>query len=93
MAEKEAILMKGNEAIAHAAIRCGADGYFGYPITPQSEVLETLAAEKPWETTGMVGSLLTQPVHRDEDSPSPGTVGMGVSCERLQVTHCHWPVF
>ena len=54
MAEKEAILMKGNEAIAHAAIRCGADGYFGYPITPQSEVLETLAVEKPWETTGMV---------------------------------------
>ena len=46
--------MKGNEAIAHAAIRCGADGYFGYPITPQSEVLETLAKFKPWETTGMV---------------------------------------
>ena len=54
MAEKEITLMKGNEAIAHAAIRCGCDGYFGYPITPQSEVLETLAAEKPWETTGMV---------------------------------------
>lgn len=51
---KEVTLMKGNEAIAHAAIRCGCDGYFGYPITPQSEVLETLAAEKPWETTGMV---------------------------------------
>ncbi len=33
MAE-EVVLMKGNEAIAHAAIRCGADGYFGYPITP-----------------------------------------------------------
>ena len=46
--------MKGNEAIAHAAIRCGCDGYFGYPITPQSEILETLAKEKPWETTGMV---------------------------------------
>lgn len=46
--------MKGNEAIAHAAIRCGCDGYFGYPITPQSEILETLAAQKPWETTGMV---------------------------------------
>ena len=45
--------MKGNEAIARAAIRCGADGYFGYPITPQSEVLETLALLKPWETTGM----------------------------------------
>ncbi len=54
MAEQEITLMKGNEAIAHAAIRCGADGYFGYPITPQSEVIETLAELKPWETTGMV---------------------------------------
>ena len=54
MAEQEVTLMKGNEAIAHAAIRCGADGYFGYPITPQSEVIETLCALKPWETTGMV---------------------------------------
>ena len=40
--EKEVVLMKGNEAIAHAAIRCGCDGYFGYPITPQSEVIERL---------------------------------------------------
>ncbi len=54
MKEREIVLMKGNEAIAHAAIRCGCDGYFGYPITPQSEILETLALEKPWETTGMV---------------------------------------
>ena len=54
MAEQEVKLMKGNEAIAYAAIRCGADGYFGYPITPQSEVLETLAMLKPWETTGIV---------------------------------------
>lgn len=46
--------MKGNEAIAHAAIRYGVDGYFGYPITPQSEVLETLEALMPWDTTGMV---------------------------------------
>lgn len=46
--------MKGNEAIAHAAIRYGVDGYFGYPITPQSEVLETLEELRPWETTGMV---------------------------------------
>ncbi|MDE6197857.1 MAG: 3-methyl-2-oxobutanoate dehydrogenase subunit VorB, partial [Muribaculaceae bacterium] len=52
--EEEVRLMKGNEAIAHAAIRYGADGYFGYPITPQSEVLETLAELRPWETTGMV---------------------------------------
>lgn len=52
--DNEILLLKGNEAIAHAAIRCGCDGYFGYPITPQSEVLETLALLKPWETTGMV---------------------------------------
>ena len=51
---EEVRLLKGNEAIALAAIRCGVDGYFGYPITPQSEIMETLMAEKPWETTGMV---------------------------------------
>jgi len=51
---EEVRLMKGNEAIAEAAIRAGADGYFGYPITPQSEILETLMLLKPWETTGMV---------------------------------------
>jgi len=47
-------LMKGNEALAEAAIRAGADGYFGYPITPQSEVIEYLMAEKPHDRTGMV---------------------------------------
>lgn len=47
-------LMKGNEVIAEAAIRYGCDGYFGYPITPQSEVMESLMALRPWETTGMV---------------------------------------
>jgi 2-oxoglutarate ferredoxin oxidoreductase subunit alpha len=47
-------LMKGNEVIAEAAIRCGCDGYFGYPITPQSEVMETLMLRRPWEETGMV---------------------------------------
>jgi len=46
--------MKGNEAIAEAAIRAGCDGYFGYPITPQSEVMEYLMAERPFERTGMV---------------------------------------
>ena len=51
---KELRLMKGNEAVAEAAIRCGVDGYFGYPITPQSEILEHLMAEKPWDKTGML---------------------------------------
>ena len=52
--EKELRLMKGNEAIAEAAIRAGADGYFGYPITPQSEILEYLMEANPETTTGMV---------------------------------------
>ena len=46
--------MKGNEAVAEAAIRAGADGYFGYPITPQSEILEYLMEANPSQTTGMV---------------------------------------
>ncbi len=54
MAEREIKLMKGNEVVAHAAIRYGCDAYFGYPITPQSEVMETLMELKPWESTGMV---------------------------------------
>lgn len=39
--------MKGNEALAESAIRAGMDGYFGYPITPQSEILEYLTIEVP----------------------------------------------
>lgn len=46
--------MKGNEAIAEAFIREGVDGYFGYPITPQSEVIEYLMFEEPHKRTGMV---------------------------------------
>ncbi len=46
-------LMKGNEALAEALIRVGCDGYFGYPITPQSEVIEYLSKEAT-NRTGMV---------------------------------------
>ncbi len=46
-------LMKGNEALAEASIRAGCDAYFGYPITPQSEVLEYLSREAE-KRTGMV---------------------------------------
>ncbi len=46
-------LMKGNEALSEAAIRAGMDAYFGYPITPQSEVLEYLAREA-YKRTGAV---------------------------------------
>jgi 2-oxoglutarate ferredoxin oxidoreductase subunit alpha len=52
--EKELRLMKGNEAVAEAAIRAGVDAYFGYPITPQSEILEHLMEARPYMTTGMV---------------------------------------
>ena len=45
--KREARLMKGNEALAEAAICADIDAYFGYPITPQSEVLEYLEREIP----------------------------------------------
>lgn len=48
-------LMKGNEVIAEAAIRAGCRLYFGYPITPQTEISETLAKRMP-----KVGGLCLQ---------------------------------
>ena len=52
--EKEFKLMKGNEAIAEAAIRAGADAFYGYPITPQTEVMEYLMEVDAEKRTGMV---------------------------------------
>ena len=49
VAPGELILMKGNEAIAEAAIQAGCDAYFGYPITPQAELLEWMARRMPEE--------------------------------------------
>ena len=43
----ERILMKGNEAIAEAAIRSGCRHYFGYPITPQTEIAAYMAKKMP----------------------------------------------
>ncbi len=40
-------LMKGNEAVAEAAIRAGVTAYFGYPITPQTELLEYMSRRMP----------------------------------------------
>lgn len=73
-------LMKGNEAIAEAAIRAGADGYFGYPITPQSEVLEYLMQEKPYETTGMVV------LQAESEVASINMVYGGASCGKKVLT-------
>ena len=53
MAEK--VLMKGNEAIAEAAIRAGCRHYFGYPITPQTEVAAYMAKRMP-----LIGGVFLQ---------------------------------
>ncbi len=45
------VLMKGNEAIAEAAIRAGCTAYFGYPITPQNELIAYMAANLTGEGT------------------------------------------
>ena len=48
------VLMKGNEAMAEAAIQAGCDAYFGYPITPQAELLEWMAKRMPEEGRAFV---------------------------------------
>ncbi|HEU5204156.1 MAG TPA: 3-methyl-2-oxobutanoate dehydrogenase subunit VorB [Candidatus Limnocylindrales bacterium] len=50
----ERVLLKGNEAIAEAAIQAGCDAYFGYPITPQAELLEWMARRMPEEGRAFV---------------------------------------
>lgn len=77
--------MKGNEAIAYSAIRNGVDGYFGYPITPQSEVMETLMKEKPWETTGMVV------LQAESEVSSINMVYGGASCGKKVMTSSSSP--
>lgn len=78
-------LIKGNEAVAEGAIRSGCDGYFGYPITPQSEVLETLMELRPWETTGMVV------LQAESEVASINMVYGGASCGRRVMTSSSSP--
>lgn len=52
---QERLLMKGTEAIAEAAIRCGCKYFFGYPITPQNEIPEYMSRRLP-----QVGGLYLQ---------------------------------
>ena len=82
---EEIYLMKGNEAISHAAIRLGVDGYFGYPITPQSEILETLMAEAPWKTTGMVV------LQAESETASINMVYGGAGCGKAVMTSSSSP--
>lgn len=81
----EYILMKGNEAIAISAIRNGCDGYFGYPITPQSEVMETLMVEQPWDTTGMVV------LQAESETSSINMLYGGASCGKKVMTSSSSP--
>lgn len=82
---EEIFLMKGNEAIAHAAIRIGVDGYFGYPITPQSEIIETLMVEAPWETTGMIV------MQAESETASINMVYGGAGCGKAVMTSSSSP--
>lgn len=82
---EEIFLMKGNEAISHAAIRYGADGYFGYPITPQSEIMETLMDEEPWNTTGMVV------LQAESETASINMVYGGAACGKAVMTSSSSP--
>ncbi|MDR2824524.1 MAG: 3-methyl-2-oxobutanoate dehydrogenase subunit VorB [Prevotellaceae bacterium] len=83
--ENEVRLMKGNEAIAHAAVRCGCDGYFGYPITPQSEIMETLMEIEPWNTTGMVV------LQAESETASINMVYGGAGCGKKVMTSSSSP--
>ncbi|MEI6748018.1 MAG: 3-methyl-2-oxobutanoate dehydrogenase subunit VorB [Bacteroidota bacterium] len=84
---KELRLMKGNEAIAEAAIRAGADGYFGYPITPQSEIMEYLMAEKPQDRTGMIV------LQAESEIAAINMVYGGASCGKRVMTSSSSPGF
>jgi 2-oxoglutarate/2-oxoacid ferredoxin oxidoreductase subunit alpha len=84
---KELRLMKGNEAIAEAAIRAGADGYFGYPITPQSEIMEYLMAEKPQDRTGMIV------LQAESEVAAINMVYGGASCGKRVMTSSSSPGF
>ena len=85
--KEEVRLMKGNEALAMAAIRYGADGYFGYPITPQSEVLEKLEEEMPWDTTGMVV------LQAESEIAAINMVYAGACCGKAVITTTSSPGF
>jgi 2-oxoglutarate ferredoxin oxidoreductase subunit alpha len=82
---EEIKLIKGNEAVALGAIRSGCDGYFGYPITPQSEILETLMELRPWDTTGMIV------VQAESEVASINMVYGGAACGKRVMTSSSSP--
>lgn len=70
------VLMKGNEAVAEAAVRAGITAYFGYPITPQTEVLEYLSRRMP-----EIGRVFLQA----ESEPAAINMVYGAACTGQRV--------
>ena len=96
---EERMLMKGNEALAEAAIRCGCKCYFGYPITPQTEIAAYMSkrmpkcggvfiqAESEIAAINMVYGAASAGVRAMTSSSSPGISlkSEGISCVIVNV--------
>ncbi len=66
-------LWKGNEALAEAAMRAGAEAFFGYPITPQTELLEYMARRMPnWAASSCKPRARSAPSTWSTARPAPG---------------------
>ncbi len=65
-------LWEGNQAIAEAAIRVGLEAYFGYPITPQNEILEWLSRRMP-ELGCLTRSHLTLRISKRAGTRTPSS--------------------
>ena len=95
-------LLKGNVAMAEAAIRAGVQAYFGYPITPQTELLEWMAARMPElgraflqaesevAAINMVYGAACTGVRVMSSSSSPGVSLMMKAFHTLPAQSCPW---
>ena len=72
------ILMKGNEAIAEAAIRAGCRYFFGYPITPQNEIPEYMS----WRLPEVGGSFVQAESEVASITTGYGAAGAGGRARR-----------
>lgn len=82
----ETKLMTGNEALARGALAAGCNAYFGYPITPQTELLETMAQELP----RIPGAVFIQ---TEDEIAAAGMVRTAAACGRRAMTSTSSPGF
>jgi hypothetical protein len=66
-------LWKGNEAMAEAAVRAGVEAYFGYPITPQTEILEYMSRRLPELGRTFLQAVNSPPLTWFAGQPAQGT--------------------